>query len=40
MNNAALDEISVGSFVPMKEDMTATPYDIMNDEDAKERNGN
>ena len=39
MNDAALDEIGVGSFVHIKEDMTPTPYDIMNDEDAKERNG-
>ena len=33
------DEIGVGSFVHMKEDVTATSYDIMNDEDAEERNG-
>ena len=38
MNEAAPDKISVGSFVCMKEDMTATPYDIMNDEDTKKRN--
>ena len=39
MNDAALDEIGVGNFVHMKEDVTATPHDIMNDEDAEERNG-
>ena len=39
MNNAAPNEISVGSFVHMKEHMTTTPYGIMNDEDAEERNG-
>ena len=39
MNDTALDEIGVGSFVHMKEDMTTTPYDIMNDEDEEERNG-
>ena len=39
MKDAALDEIGVGSIVHMKEDMTTTPYDIMNDEDAEERNG-
>ena len=35
MNDAAPDEISVGSFVCMKEDMTTTSYDIMNDENAE-----
>ena len=39
MIDAAPDEIGVGSFVCIKEDMTTTPYDIMNDEDAEERNG-
>ena len=39
MNDAAPDKIGVGSSVCMKEDMTATPYDIMDDDDAKERNG-
>ena len=39
MNDAAPDEISIGSFVHMKEDVTATSYDIMNDEDAEEKNG-
>ena len=33
MNSAALDEIGVGSFVHMKEDVTTTSYDKMNDED-------
>ena len=31
----APDKISVGSFVCIKEDVTATSYDIMNDEDAR-----
>ena len=39
MNDVAPDEIGVGSFVCMKEDVTATPYDIMNDEEAEEING-
>ena len=39
MNSEAPDEISVGSFVHMKEDVTSTSYDKMNDEDAEERNG-
>ena len=39
MNDAAPDEIGIGSFVCMKEDVTATSYDILNDEDAEERNG-
>ena len=39
MNAAELDEISIDSFVHMKEDVTATSYDIMNDEDAEERKG-
>ena len=39
MNGEALDEIDVGSFVHMKEDVNATSYNIMNDEDAEERNG-
>ena len=38
-NDAALDEIGAGSFVRMKEDVTTTPYDMMNDEDAEGRNG-
>ena len=39
MKAAAPDESGIGSFVHMKECMTNTPYDIMNDEDAEERNG-
>ena len=39
MNNATPDEIGVDSFVHMKEDVTATSYGIMNDEDGEERNG-
>ena len=39
MNGEAPDEISVGSFVCMKEDVTAISYDIMNDEDAEGRKG-
>ena len=35
MNSEALDENSVGSFVYMKEDVTTTSYDTMNDEDAE-----
>ena len=39
MNGEAPDEIGVGSFVCMKEDVTTTSYDKMNDEDAEGRNG-
>ena len=38
MSSEAPDEISVGSFVHMKEDVTTTSYDKMNDEDAEGRN--
>ena len=39
MKSEALDEIGVGSFVHIKEDVIATSHDIMNDEDAKGRKG-
>ena len=39
MNNEAPDEISVGSFVHMKEDVTTISYEEMHDEDAEGRNG-
>ena len=39
MNDAAPEQMGVGSFVHMKEDVTTTSYDIINDEDAEERNG-
>ena len=39
MNGKALDEIGVGGFVHMKEDVSTTSYDKMNDQDAKEGNG-
>ena len=38
-NGETLDEISVGSFVHMKKDVTTTSYNTMDYEDAKEKSG-
>ena len=38
MNDAALDESGVGSFVHMKEDVTTPSYNIRGDKDPEERN--
>ena len=39
MNNEAPDEISAGTFVHMKEDVTTVSHEGMDDEDAEGRNG-
>ena len=39
MNDEAPDEISVGGFVCMKEEVTTISYDERDDEDAEGRNG-
>ena len=39
MNNEAPDEISAGTFVCMKEDVTAVSHKGMDDEDTEGRNG-
>ena len=39
MNSEAAEEISAGTFVHMKEDVTTISHEGMDDEDAEGRNG-